>query len=213
MGYGVCAIRLDLGKEARVRTTQFFNIPGSLSRNEVVKSIFLFLFSFNSFSLKVTSVNWLLTNRTYHHGEVDLKVFPPWYSCLLMFHFFLQSKSSNNLPFRTPLLGLLLRGYLIDGKPKQDKLLVARLQREQKIPLPLIAMGTVLVKLSDLCRVDFFLTHPFQIGHSLQEYASGYKVENHFSVTNLASQCVFRLTFAFLSCLMTWKVIALSWEL
>lgn len=38
MHYGVSAVRLDIGKEARIRTGQFFNIPGSLSQKEVVWS-------------------------------------------------------------------------------------------------------------------------------------------------------------------------------
>jgi hypothetical protein len=45
-----------------------------------------------------------------------------------------------------PLLGMLLRGYFIDGKPKQDQLIVSRLRKEERIPLPLIAMGVVLVR-------------------------------------------------------------------
>ncbi|KAF5337532.1 hypothetical protein D9757_015446 [Collybiopsis confluens] len=64
---------------------------------------------------------------------------------------------------------MILRGYLIEGKPKQDQLLVARLRRERSIPVPLIALVTV------------------QIGHALQEYASGYKVETAFSASNDAS--------------------------
>ena len=36
MNYGVCAVRFDLGKEARIQTGQFFNIPGSLSQAEMV---------------------------------------------------------------------------------------------------------------------------------------------------------------------------------
>ncbi|KIK69405.1 hypothetical protein GYMLUDRAFT_53814 [Collybiopsis luxurians FD-317 M1] len=38
MPYGVCAICLDIGKEACIRTGQFFGILGSLSQNEIVVS-------------------------------------------------------------------------------------------------------------------------------------------------------------------------------
>ena len=43
MSYGTSAIRLDIGKEARIRTAQFFNIPGSLSQTEIVKPAFFCL--------------------------------------------------------------------------------------------------------------------------------------------------------------------------
>ncbi|KIK49781.1 hypothetical protein GYMLUDRAFT_253574 [Collybiopsis luxurians FD-317 M1] len=135
MCYGTSAVRHDVGREARIRTGQFFDIPGSLSQSETI-----------------SVVNWLLKDRRYHNGEVDV-----------------VKRTSNNRPFRSPLLGLLLRGYLVQGKPKQDRLLLSKLQRDERIPLPFIAMCTVL------------------IGHSLQEFSSGYKVENEFSASNLAS--------------------------
>lgn len=58
-----------------------------------------------------------------------------------------QTYTTDNLPFRTPLLGHILRGYFIEGRPKQDSLLIARLHRERRIPLALIVMVTVLVQL------------------------------------------------------------------
>lgn len=38
MNYGCCAVRLDLGKEIRIRTVQFYNIPGTHSSPEIVGS-------------------------------------------------------------------------------------------------------------------------------------------------------------------------------
>ncbi|KAF9059374.1 hypothetical protein BDP27DRAFT_1431428 [Rhodocollybia butyracea] len=67
----------------------------------------------------------------------------------------LTAKTADNTPFRSPLF---------------DKLLHARLEREQCIPVLLIAMCAVL------------------IGHVLEEWAAGYKVESDFSNEHLASQ-------------------------
>lgn len=39
MNYGCCAIRLDLGKEIRIRTVQFYDIPGTRSSPEIVSLI------------------------------------------------------------------------------------------------------------------------------------------------------------------------------
>ncbi|KAF5380310.1 hypothetical protein D9757_007981 [Collybiopsis confluens] len=115
MSYGVPAIRLDMGKEARIRTSQFYQVPGTLSPNEIVR-------------LFISSIVSAFADRLGFY-EVDQ----------------------------------------FQGKPKQDQLLVARLRRERSIPVPLIALVTV------------------QIGHALQEYASGYKVETAFSASNDAS--------------------------
>ena len=38
MNYGTSAICLDMGKEARIQTIQFFKIPGSLTQNEIIES-------------------------------------------------------------------------------------------------------------------------------------------------------------------------------
>ncbi|KAF5361222.1 hypothetical protein D9757_013234 [Collybiopsis confluens] len=139
MSYGISAVRFDIGKEARTRTSQYFDIPGVHSPNEIVEYF-------------ASDVNWLLGDRRYHHGQLDLK-----------------GRTSNNMPFRTPIISSTLRGYLIENKTKQDRLLVAYLKRIRRIPLPLIGMVTVL------------------IGHVLQEYASGRRVETYISVNNLAS--------------------------
>jgi len=87
----------------------------------------------------------MLQTRTYHHGEVDLLVEASSYAFDLPLTPLFQKQSTNGRPFSSPLLGILLRGYFIEGNPKQDKLLVAYLKREGRIPLPLIAMITVLV--------------------------------------------------------------------
>ncbi|KAJ3719152.1 hypothetical protein DFJ43DRAFT_1159301 [Lentinula guzmanii] len=96
---------------------------------------------------------WLLKDRIFHHGEVDL-----------------EKRTTNGLPFQSPLLGVMLRGYLMDGKPKQDWLLIAKLQREERIPIPFIAMLTILIQ------------------HALQEFSSGYKIDNPLSNTYLRSR-------------------------
>jgi hypothetical protein len=40
MNYGISAVRLDFGKEARVRTMEFFDIPGKRSQAEIVSSLY-----------------------------------------------------------------------------------------------------------------------------------------------------------------------------
>ena len=99
---------------------------------------------------------------------------------------------ANDVPFANPLLAILLRGYFIEGNPKQDQLLIARLKDEQSIPIPLIAMGTALESGFPLCSCDLF-NLPLQIGHALQEYASGSKVEHNFSVKNLGARYVYNI--------------------
>ena len=138
---------------------------------------------------QIASVNWLLWDCKYHHGKVDLKVHLKihWWSDYYLGCW--QNQTTNGLPFQTPLLGMLFRGYLIKGKPKQDKLLIARLHREERIPIPFIVMATVLVRLLYFS-ILLFLKCQTQIGHALQEYASGSKVENAFSTANLTHQWV-----------------------
>ncbi|KAJ3991014.1 hypothetical protein F5050DRAFT_1813094 [Lentinula boryana] len=135
MSYGISAICLDIGREARIRTSEFFKIPGLLTWNQII-----------------SSVTWLLKDHIFHHGEVDL-----------------EKRTTNGLPFQSPLLGVMLRGYLMDGKPKQDRLLIAKLQREERIPISFIAMLTILIQ------------------HALQEFSSGYKINNPLLNTNLRS--------------------------
>ncbi|KIK61444.1 hypothetical protein GYMLUDRAFT_243620 [Collybiopsis luxurians FD-317 M1] len=101
-----------------------------------------------------SSVDWLLSGCKFHNTEVDLK-----------------GRTIKDIPFKNPLMGLLLQGYFIDGNPQQDKLLVSHLKSIKKIPVPLIAMTATLIH------------------HSLQEYRPGYKVEHDFSATNVA--CVY----------------------
>ncbi|KIK51242.1 hypothetical protein GYMLUDRAFT_252223 [Collybiopsis luxurians FD-317 M1] len=101
---------------------------------------------------QVSSIStWLLKGYQYHHSEVDL-----------------EARTASNVPFKSPLLGLLLRGYFIEGGPKQDEILIESLKREKCIPLPLIAMTATL------------------IGHSILQYSSGYKIENDLLAGNLA---------------------------
>ena len=99
----------------------------------------------------------------------------------------LQKQTTDNLPFQSPLLGRLLGGYFIKGKPKQDQLLIAHLHRIQRIPVPLIAMATVLVSLYLIIFSSLF-AYVIQIGHALQEYSSGYKVDHALSAPNVAGQ-------------------------
>lgn len=104
----------------------------------------------------------------------------------------IKSRTFNEVPFKSPLLGLLLRGYFIEGKPRQDRLLISFLKRKRQLPLTLIAMVTSLVSviLSVLCWGVSIALNFYKIGHALQEYSSGYKVENAFSVGNLSEQYV-----------------------
>ena len=84
MSYGTSAVRLDFGKEARIRTGEFFDIPGKRSQHEIVSPTlvsslsfyFLFILPFylDTFLEKISLVNWLTKDRHYHHGEVDLVV-------------------------------------------------------------------------------------------------------------------------------------------
>ncbi|KAF5358721.1 hypothetical protein D9757_013035 [Collybiopsis confluens] len=87
-----------------------------------------------------SAVSWLMANRRYHEGDVNI-----------------AAHTTNGLPFQTSLIGGILRGYFIDGKPSQDELLIAHLKSQQTIPLSLIAMIVTL------------------IGNAIQEYAIGYK--------------------------------------
>ena len=68
-------------------------------------------------------------------------------------------RTADNFPFQTPLLGYILRGYFIEGRPKRDSLLIARLHREQHIPVALIIMATVLVRF--ISKVENFCTYLF----------------------------------------------------
>ncbi|KAE9384479.1 hypothetical protein BT96DRAFT_1098130, partial [Gymnopus androsaceus JB14] len=135
MNYGCSAVRYDLGKETRIRTGQFYDIPGTRSSTEMI-----------------SVVTWLLKDRRYHHSQVDLEM-----------------RTTDNFPFRTPLLAYILRGYFIEGRPKRDSLLIATLHRERRIPVALIVMATVL------------------IGHAIQEFASGYQMIHALTTTNLVS--------------------------
>lgn len=42
MGYGTSAVRLDIGREARVRTAQYFGL-GQMSPEDLVRSLSLFV--------------------------------------------------------------------------------------------------------------------------------------------------------------------------
>ncbi|KAF5366097.1 hypothetical protein D9757_012690 [Collybiopsis confluens] len=97
-----------------------------------------------------SAVGWLMQDRRYHEGEVDF-----------------EARSTNGLPFQTTLIGGILRGYFIDGKPSQDEILVEYLKSHREIPLPLIAMIVAL------------------IGNAIQEYAIGYKQITVLSAANL----------------------------
>ncbi|KAJ3764550.1 hypothetical protein FB446DRAFT_796042 [Lentinula raphanica] len=137
MSYGICAIRLDIGKEVRIRTSQFFNIPGQMTPPEVI-----------------SSVTWLLEGRRYHNYDVNLEA---------------RTVHRPQLPFRSNLMAMILRGYFVEGNPKQDQRLVAKLNADKRIPLPLIAMIAVL------------------IGHVIKEWAAGYKTEIPFAAGVLSS--------------------------
>jgi len=67
-------------------------------------------------------------------------------------------RTTDNFPFRTPLLAYILRGYFIEGRPKRDSLLIARLHRERCIPVALIVMATVLVQF--VSKVLYFCNLP-----------------------------------------------------
>ena len=76
-----------------------------------------------------------------------------------LFSLLFQDRTIGQLPFQLPLLGLLLRGYLIEGRrSKQDTLLVAKLKREECIPVPMIAMCTVLVGFHTLTFTQYLFT-------------------------------------------------------
>ena len=68
--------------------------------------------------------------------------------------------TADNFHFQMPLLGFILCGYFIEGRPKWDLLLIARLHHEQCIPVALIIMAMVLVqfisKVENLCNLSVF---------------------------------------------------------
>ncbi|KAJ3727854.1 hypothetical protein C8R42DRAFT_638949 [Lentinula raphanica] len=156
MSYGICAIRLDIGKEVHIRTSQFFNIPGQMTPPEVI-----------------SSVTWLLEGRRYHNYDVNLEA---------------RTVHRPQLPFRSNLMAMILRGYFVEGNPKQDQRLVAKLNADKRIPLPLIAMIAVLV-----CHPLPFMYEVFaenvniKIGHVIKEWAAGYKTEIPFAAGVLSS--------------------------
>lgn len=74
MNYGSCLVCLDIGKEARIRTGQFFDIPGNHMQNETVRSTCTPSLFSNLLFCQISVVNWLLRDRKFHHSEVDLMV-------------------------------------------------------------------------------------------------------------------------------------------
>ncbi|KAF5378642.1 hypothetical protein D9757_006259 [Collybiopsis confluens] len=102
------------------------------------------------FAQHADAANWLIANQKFHHGKV-----------------YLEARTTNNAPFRSPLVPMILRGYLIESRPNLDQLLVKHLHLIQRIPVHLIVMIAVLIH------------------HSLSEYTSGTKTNNHLSGANL----------------------------
>ncbi|KAJ3979849.1 hypothetical protein F5890DRAFT_1558272 [Lentinula detonsa] len=89
----------------------------------------------------IKAVNWLLQGQRYSHKEVDI-----------------QAKTSNELPFLSPLFALVLRGYFVKYNPEQDQILVDHLWEQQKVPIPLIAMVGALYATGSKTKSDIPLT-------------------------------------------------------
>lgn len=76
MNYGPTSIRYDIGSHVRLRVSQHFGLPGNMRQDEIVE---FFLSSFwptgdTEGYFQVSAVTWLMSNRRYHEGSVDIEV-------------------------------------------------------------------------------------------------------------------------------------------
>ncbi|KAF5379858.1 hypothetical protein D9757_007245 [Collybiopsis confluens] len=98
---------------------------------------------------KSNLINWLTTGYRFHY-DINLK-----------------ERTEGEHPFFSPLISQVLRGYLVDGKPRLDHMLVKEIYRSACVPLRVIALVVV------------------SIYHSLHEHSSGNKNSNDISRINL----------------------------
>jgi hypothetical protein len=92
----------------------------------------------------------------------------------------------GKLPFLSPLIPQILRGYLIDTKAPPDQLLIEELERTKSIPVPLIAMVAVTVIIPTCFLCPNFSGLCLQISHCIQEYVGGFQRQmNNLSRKNL----------------------------
>ncbi|KAF5381817.1 hypothetical protein D9757_008323 [Collybiopsis confluens] len=101
-------------------------------------------------SSKSSLINWLTTGYKFHYDPVNV-----------------NERTIGEYPFLCPLIGHILRGYLMDGRPSQDQMLIQELHRTKIIPIQLIALVAV------------------TIYHCLSEHSSGSSNRNDVSGTNL----------------------------
>ncbi|KAF5345722.1 hypothetical protein D9757_014963 [Collybiopsis confluens] len=154
MNYGSSSVRWDVAMHIRIRVGQYFDIPGNKSEDQIVMSSFailslLFAHEFCPHSLlQIKTVNWLLQGPKYNHSDIDI-----------------VAQTTDGLPFLSPLISQILRGYFIEANPKQDQITIDHLREQRKIPIPLIAMISSM------------------IGHALSEYATGSRTKSDIPLT------------------------------
>ncbi|KAF5388791.1 hypothetical protein D9757_005570 [Collybiopsis confluens] len=96
----------------------------------------------------IKTVNWLLQGPKYNHSDIDI-----------------VAQTTDGLPFLSPLISQILRGYFIEANPEQDQITIDHLREQRKIPIPLIAMISSM------------------IGHALSEYATGSRTKSDIPLT------------------------------
>lgn len=123
--------------------------------------------------------------------------------------------TTDNFPFRTPLLAYILRGYFIEGRPKRDSLLIATLHRERRIPVALIVMATVLVQLDWKVLLVFCHLPVFRLAMLYKSLRQGIRWSMHSRQPTLSASefSKFDFLFSFNLILMLLPVIDLSQKL
>jgi len=188
MSYGTSAVRLDLGKEARIRTLEFFDIPGQRPQHEIVsphtilrlsscKILARFLWLIGSWKIATTTTGKLMWLYTF---------FLP--SLCYLFSFVFRRRLPTSCHFKIPCWDVCCEDIWLKENPVKINFLSPDYREKSISQYPLLLWPLFWYFLH--CYVLLFFDYTMQIGHALQEYSSGYKVENSLSVSNLTPQWV-----------------------
>lgn len=82
MNLGPTHIRNAMGSITRQATTQFFDIPGSMTSSvndekretDIVESFTLIILPCSAEIFKAAAIGWLMRKRVFHCGDVDIQV-------------------------------------------------------------------------------------------------------------------------------------------
>jgi len=189
MSYGISAVRLDLGRETRIRTAEFFDLPGKRSQHEIVSGTWILVFFHNLTSLRLlwSIGSWRIVTTTM--GKLI-----QLYDCLgTSSYLFPLSLLSSTKPQTSCHFKLLCWGsccevtWLKESLPKTS-FLSWDCRKRNAFQSHLLSWWL------SWCDICFYVLLSFgwslQIGHALQEYSGGYKVENALSSSNLMPQWV-----------------------